>query len=204
MKDRIIFVEKAKWKSIVLTDRELWLSKEKIKSLETFGAAVNHPHQVKVVAYKYPLEKLVKLKFNETSDTVQYEYPMSRGNKVINLKFNDEKQANEFGNYLGEQLQFKKTEFAESKLKPLLLNAFYVLVAIALTYGFGLYFDEADFESSSSSSRRNGGGRAIVRILYNTIGQTGLLIIGGLITLYLIYQLYQRFQHPAKDVVYER
>jgi hypothetical protein len=204
MKNRVINVTETKWKSILLRDDELWLSQDSISNLAKFEEAVNTPHKVKAVVYKYPLEKLVKLKFNESSEIVEYEYPMSAKNRIIKIKFNTSSQANEFGSYLGEQLQFSKTENIENRTKPLLFNSLYVLFGILGTYVLGVYFNDGDFDSSTGGSRKGRSGGAIIRLLYNTIGQTGILILGTIITLFFAYKLFQRYQKPAKNIIYTK
>ena len=90
----------------------------------------------------------------------------------------------------------------EGQLKPLLMNALYLLFVIAATLFLGLMEDTSDLTDSSSRRTRNRG--AFLKMIVDTIGQTGVFIIGALISVYLGYKLYKRYQNPANEIVYSK
>ncbi|MEZ5045143.1 MAG: hypothetical protein R2828_34935 [Saprospiraceae bacterium] len=199
MENQIIQVTEAKWKSILLNETELWLSKDKIKDFQNFERAVRYPGSFKVAGISYSLDKIVGLRFNESSDTVNLEYSNSEKTKKVELKFNDKEQARQFGSYLGEKLGFNRNVTQENRTIPLLKQLLYLIVSIGITAFLGTSVDSEDLNSSGG---RKGG--AILRIIYDTIGQTGILILGSLISIFLAYKLYDRYQNPVNDIIYEK
>lgn len=199
MENQIIQVTEAKWKSILLNETELWLSQDKIKDFQNFERAVRYPGSFKVAGVSYSLDKIMRLRFNELSDTINLEYTSSEKTKKVELKFNDKEQAKQFGNYLGEKLGFNRHVNQENKTTPLLKQLLYLIVVIVITVFLGTSVDSEDVNSSNV---RKGG--ALLRIIYDTIGQTGILILGSLISIFLAYKLYNRYQNPVNDIIYEK
>lgn len=119
-----------------------------------------------------------------------------------NIDFGDTKISNQFGSYLGEKLGFNKSSTQEGQLKPLVLNGLYLLLTVVATFFLGTLDDTSELTDGAGRRSRNRG--ALVKLIVDTVGYTGVFIIGGLISLYLAYQLYKRYQNPSNEIVYSK
>ena len=202
MENQIFEIATTFYKSLVLTNDALWISANKERDLEKFEEAVNKTGMMKS-AFAVPLSSVTSISFNEASEQVKVKY-LDESSKVksLSIGFSDSAHSNQFGNYLGNKLGYTKQVIKETQLKPLLLNAMYLLLAIVTTVALGLIDTPAEMTDNGSSRRRNKG--AFVKLIADTIGQTGVLIIGGLISAYLAYQLYKRYKNPASETVFTK
>ena len=78
----------------------------------------------------------------------------------------------------------------------------YIVIAIAGTIYLATLDDTDDLGESGSRRARSRG--SLLKLIIDTVGQTGVIIIGLLVTSLLMYQLYTRYKQPAKEVVYSR
>ena len=200
MEDHIFEVGAGISKSMVLREDELWFSQDKVNNLEKFEKAVHHTGLLQS-AYRVPLTSIKEVSFNESSESTKIKYINEKGKeKKLNIGFGDTSVSNQFGVHLGEKLGLNRSSNQENQLKPLLLNGFYLLLAVGGTFIFGTMDDTSQI--TESSRRKGSGARAIMKLLVDTVGQTGVFIIGGLISLYLAYQLYARFKNPSNEILY--
>ncbi len=200
MENKIFDLEHGTWKSIVLTADECWLSERRMKSLEKFETAVRKSGLFNK-SECVPLSAITEVSFNEASEYLKVKYrDAKQGQKKLNLGFEDKGQATQFGHFLGEKLSFSKTEKVESQLKPLLLNAFYLIVAVGGTIFLATLEDAS--ELSGGETRRSRGNRAMLRLVVEILGQTGVIIVGSLISAIIAYRLYKRFVNPANEILY--
>lgn len=189
--------------SFTLRENEIWISQNKVRSIEKFEKAVLNTGMLKS-AYSIPLDKVYEVKFNEGDESLLIRYVNEKEkNKKLNIAFDDEPFSNKVGVYLGEKLGFSKQVEVESKIKPLLINGLILLFSIGATVVFGLMEDPGAEVDVDSGSRRNRGGRQLMKFLFETIGQTGVIILGTAISLYLAYQLYQRYKSPTNVITYK-
>ncbi len=191
------------FKSFMFKGDEFWLSSNEVKSAEKFEAAKDRTGIRKSVEI-FESSKIQDISFNESSNTIKLSYFNKKEKlKKLDLKFNDSKQATLYGNYLGEQLAMSKSSIQEQKTKPLLINAGYLVIAVGLTIFLGFIDDASSFEDVGST-RKTKANAALMVFLYNTIGQTGIIIIGTLISLFAAYQLYKRYKNPTNNVLFTK
>ena len=202
MENQIFSIESTFYKSLAIKGDELWLSSNKESDFGTFENGINKTGLMKA-AYAYPLSSITEVSFNEASESIKVRYEDENGKlKKLNIKFGEEELSNQFGEYLGEKLGMTRSQEQERQWKPLLSNLFYLVVAIGGTYAIAMVDDTAEFTEGSSRKSRSRG--AFLKMIVDTIGQTGVIIIGSLISLYLLYRLYTRFKNPANEVVYTK
>lgn len=202
MENQIFGIESTFWKSLAIKDDELWLSQNKVNDLEKFESAIQKTGMLKS-AYSYPLSSISEISFNEASESVKIKYQDEKGKqKKLNIGFGDKGLSNQFGQYLGDKLGMTKSQKQEGQLKPLLLNLLYLVLSIGGTIFLGTMEDTNELTDGGTRRSRNKG--AFLKLIVDTIGQTGVIIIGSLISIYLIYQLYKRFKNPAIEVVYQK
>ncbi len=202
MENQIIAIESTFYKSLAIKGDELWLSTNKESDFGTFENGINKTGIMKA-AYAYPLSSITEVSFNEATESVKLRYEDEKGKlKKLNIKFEDKDFSNEFGAYLGEKLGMTRSQEQERQWKPLLTNLFYLIVAIGGTYAIAMVEDTAELTEGSSRKSQSRG--AILKLIVDTVGQTGVIIIGSLISLFIIYRLYTRFQNPANEVVFQK
>lgn len=190
-------------RSIVVTQDEFWISPSSISNLDKFKAEVENTGMMKK-AYSHKLSFIREINFADASDTVKLKYydEKKTSQKTLTLDFSDKVEANKFSHFLGQKIEFSKSETQENKTKQLLMSLLYLVLTIGGTiFLAGL---EGTDELSNSGSRRTRGKGAFLQMIVDTVGQTGVYIIGGLISLYLAYQMYNRFQSPATEVAYKK
>ncbi len=202
MENQIFTVGAGISKSMVLREDEIWFSQDKVSNLEKFEKAINKTGMLQS-AYKVPLAKINEVSYNEASESAKIKYINDKGKeKKLNIGFGNTDISNQFGKHLGEKLGFTQTSTQEGQLKPLLLNGLYLALAVGGTFLFGMMDDTSQI--TDSSRRKGSGARAIMKLAVDTVGQTGVFIIGGLISLFLAFQLYKRFKNPSNEILYTK
>ena len=202
MENQIFVIENIFWKSLAIKGDEFWLSQDQVSDFEKFEKGIKKTGLMKS-GQAYPLSSIIEISFNEASESVKLKYQNEKGKqKKLNIGFGDKDLSNQFGQFLGEKLGMKKSQKQESQLKPLLLNCLYLIFSIGVT--FVLATIEDTNELTGGGTRRSQSGKAILKLIVDTIGQTGVIIVGSLISLFLIYRLYNRFKNPAYEVLYKR
>jgi len=189
-------------KSILLKENEIWVHTDEVKNLEKFEKDILKTGMMQST-YKIELSSINEISYNEASESAKIKYTNEKGKeKKLNIGFGDTAISNQFGKHLGEKLGLNKSSTQEGQMKPLLLNGLYLALAIGATFLFGMMDDTSQI--TDSSRRKGSGARAIMKLVIDTIGQTGVFIVGGLISLYFAYQLYKRFKNPSNEIVYSK
>ena len=202
MENQIFRVDNTFAKSVVLKENELWIHSENVSSLEKFEKAVNKTGMLQS-AYSILLSSITEVSYNELSEGIKIKYENDKGKeKKLNLNFEDTALSNNFGQFLGDKMEFKKSIQQESQVTPLLLNTLYLLIAVGMTFYVGMMEDTSSL--TDTNTRRGRGMLVIFKMIVDTIGQVGVFIIGGLVSIYLAYQLYKRYKNPSNEILYTR
>lgn len=202
MENQIFSVGAGISKSMVLRENEIWFSQDNVRDLDKFEKAVNKTGMLQS-AYSVPLDAISEVSYNEASESAKIKYTNEKGKeKKLNIGFEDKALSNQFGQYLGSKMNFTKSAKKEGQIKPLLLNLLYLLLTVGGTLFLGLMEDSSTLTENTSG--RNRGKGEFLKMIVDTIGQTGVFIIGGLISAYLAYNLFKRFQNPSNEIVYTK
>ena len=202
MENHIYSVDAHLWKSLVITEDELWVSSSRMKDLEKFEDATLKTGLLKT-AYAHPLSNIYKVSFNEASDNVTIRYKNEKGkDKKMEVDFKDREVSNDFGEFLGDKLGLVRDEKQESQTKQLLYNLLYLLITVGATYFLATIENTDELTSGGSSRSRSRG--AMIKFVVDTLGQKGVIAVGGAIALFLIYKLYKRYTKPAKEVLFSK
>ena len=173
-----------------------------MKNLEKFEEGIQKTGMMKS-SYAYPLSTISEISFNEASESVKIKYQDEKGKeKKFKFGFGDKDLSNQFGQFLGERLNMTKSQKQEGQIKPLLLNALYLIISVGMTIFLATLDDTAELAEGGSRRSRNKG--AFLKLIVDTIGQTGVIILGSLISIYLGYRLFKRFKSPANEIVYQK
>jgi len=202
MENQVITLSGEKYKSLGFTDKRLYLSQKNEKdfaALEKTGQNVGITSEGIYVL----LEKLESIHLNTGDTDIKVKYlDYSKKKKSLTFKFDRVEKSLAFAELLGNKLTLKKEVTQEKQWLPLLKNVGWLTLTVGLTY-FMVGMEDGS-EMDSSGSRKSRGGAAILRIIYNLVGPTGILIIGSLISLAIIWATYNRFKKPEQDIVFTR
>ena len=130
MENHIFRISGSYMESLALRENEIWISQNKVRSIEKFEKAVLNTGMLKH-AYSIPLDKIYEIKFNEGDESLLIRYVNEKGkNKKLDVAFEDEPSSNKVGKYLGEKLGFTQQIKVENKLKPLLINGLLLFLSL--------------------------------------------------------------------------
>jgi len=193
-------------RSIVVTEDSFILSSKKEKSLESILETASKKSFLHG-AEEFPLSSITEIISNESDEKFKLRHLKENGKlKKRTLVFEKTEIANEVAELLGQQARLIRNEKAENKIYPMLGSGFLLAVTAFMT-GMLLFIDDASEldstqEGYSRSARRSRSGGAILKFLYETLGTTGIAILGSTIALGIIYYGYNRWKHPAMDVAW--
>lgn len=203
MENTIIALDGENWKSLLLSEGMLYVSAKKMKDVEQLKQAATGTGFLRS-ATAYPLSNLESLQLNETSPELKFKMLGENGkSESLKIKFDEPAKAIMVGHLIGQQSGLPVEERQEKSLKPLLNKSFYLLLALGFT-GLVLFSDASEIASGEGGSRKSRSGRAILGLLYDTVGQTGLIIIGIIASALIAFNMYRRYKNPAKEWVYQK
>lgn len=206
MNNEIINLKKgATTESLKLNETDLWFSSEPHKSIEKMQSKVeknngkflnNHG----IVAY----DRIIKIQLNEKSEKISLSYPNAKGKEqLIILDFEDTNKAHRIGEFIASKTTLKKKISTESKNMALLKGLLWPVGIVAGTLFIALVDTSYESEGHTRSSRRVNSIMSIIKLLRENIGQIGIIIIGLLITCYLLFKVWKRFSNPVNDITYQ-
>ena len=188
-------------RSIVVLEDSFIISSKKEKSLEDMKVRVGKK-SIMHSAEEFPLSAIAEITSNESSEKFVFRYEKKNGKlKKRTMLFDKSNIANEVAELLANQGAMIRSEKPENKIYPMLGSGFLLSVTILLT-GFMLSIDDASIldstaEGYSRSARRSRSGGALMKFLYETLGHTGIAIVGSAIAFGIIYYGYNRWKNPA-------
>lgn len=152
-----------------------------------------------------PFKSISKIKLNEKSDKIKFNYANTKGkSEDIDLSFDHKEDAMKIGEFIANKTSLKKSIQTESTTKAFLFNVLYILSSIGLTAFLAMSEDlDVDQDSYSRSARRARSGKALINMIHNLIGQTGIILIGIIVTAYFIFKTWNRFKNPANDIIFQ-
>ncbi|MEM6804085.1 MAG: hypothetical protein AAF696_21960 [Bacteroidota bacterium] len=202
MNNQVFKIENQKWKSFMISDTDLHLSSGKEKSVEGFEKTLAKSGLLKSTK-SISLDSIMGISFNEKAENLTLRYQGEKGSKKLKLEMEDEDLSNQLGEYLGQSLGMGREEVVESTWKGMMNNLLYLIISIGGTIFLALMDNPEDLDTDSGS-RKSQRGKAVIKLLHETVGQTGIIIIGTAISLFLAYRIYKRYQEPAKEVSFSR
>lgn len=188
--------------TLMCQDEILWILEKRVSSVDQFILAASKTGMMSSKAEKIPYRKINSVVANTAKDSVQFFFSHANGkDKKKTIEFANQEAAYHFGTHLGTDLSLNKTVATENQTKPILMHLMYLAFTIAGTLVFSMA-DLSDVgEHGSSRSRRNG---ALAKFVVELIGVTGVIIVGSLISLGILYSLYKRYRNPGTEDVYKR
>lgn len=200
MLHQIYHIDAGVWNSILITPDEFWISGNKVKSFEKFEKQVQKTGLMKM-AKAYPLSSVTEVSFNEADGMVKLIYINEKEKKKkLQLDFKEVNRSNEFGHFLGQHIGLYK-QVKKENFRSFLLWRLLPLVLTILFTGYFASIEDTDAWSGTGSSRRKGT-QILIKTIIDTIGTTGVLLLGGAIAAIQVYLIYKRYQNPAMEVCY--
>ncbi len=201
MENQIFSVGAGISKSMVLTGHELWFSQNKVRNMEKFQKEITNEGLL-ASGFKVPLANIHEISYNEASQAAKIKYINEKGKeKKLNINFSNKDLSNQFGQYLGEKLDLFRSSSQEGKIKPLLWNVFILGIAVLMTVLMATMDDSSQLAEVGG---KNAGKAAFLKLIVDTLGQTTVVIIGALISLFLAYKLFKRFTNPSSEILYSK
>ena len=152
-----------------------------------------------------PFSSITQLDYNEKDDeafTIRF---LKNGKqKKQHVQLPNIEMISAVASAVAEVKGFNKDVTQESKTKPLLLNLLGVVAMPLFTWVF--YDIAVDAQQGGhyevSSGRRRGTNQLLVNVV-EAIGPTGILMIGTIALLIMLYVTYRRYNNPASEVLYK-
>ncbi len=192
---------KQTWRSVAIFSNEFHFSSSKLNTQEEFEKNISRPALLRSVV-SVPLSSIKELQFNEVKQELYVWYLNKKGKrKKKTLIFANPTEADDFGQILGEQAGLQKVIQDENKTWPLLANAGGILLT-GMFLLMLLFTPEVFTEVSETGSRRSRGNSAVLKIIYETLGPTVLMLVCVGFIFFFGYRMYQRFKNPAKETHY--
>ena len=197
-------LEEKNWKSLMLTSDRMLVSSKKYADSQTFEEKFGEKSMLES-KYEIPLSSINKLGREENSNVITFHYN-NENNKEASIAYTFEEASSvaEVGDYFTEKLKFKKENIQQSANSAVIFPAIYVLVGILITWFLASQSASGESMASEGGMRKNSGIRMILGNILDKLGSTGIIVVGSLITAYLIYSAYKTYKNPPSDLVYTR
>lgn len=200
MENQIFKIYTSYYKSFIITNDAILLSKNRLKTLEKFEKELQSNGIIKTT-YAYPLSKITAIKFNESSNSVKINYINDKNeDKKLDIEFGDKKLSNRFGHFLGQKMKMTKNQQQESKWKRLLISILWLVFTVGITYYLVTIEDTIELVTNSTGKVKLLA--LIIKLIIDTIGHTGVIIFGTFFSVIIIYRLYRRLKNPADEIEY--
>ena len=184
------------YKSLYVTDRDLQLSSVALSTPEQFLEArtSSRAHQIIV-----PLQDIERITYMQDDSDVTIDFPNDPGGQGgETMEFDRQEDAEEFIRTLSSHLNLNKTEEDEDLYSALYSTAPLFIGALAIFIAT-FFIEEEDV-----MGRRGRKGAAIARLIYGTLGATGVTVLAGIIAAGLGYLVYERVTHRNTVYTYSR
>lgn len=200
MKNKLIHLNEKELKTFAFTETEILFSSKKHDSLESLLASKTKSGMLETFL-TIPVEKLNNIGYNEANESLKFKYLNAKGKqKSRSLDLRDPAIRDQVANDIAEMKGLQKNITEESKTKPLLIN-----LGIAAVTGFftvvmsGAAREMAEGKEIDVSGRRSGI-KQLMLTISDFLGPTGVLIVGGLITVGILYSAYKRYSNPTNEI----
>jgi len=149
------------------------------------------------------IENISQLKYNEKGALLTINHKSDNKDKKFGLSFANSNTRNEIAENISKINGLTKGVTSESKIKPLLINLFFVLIGLMLVVALtGIAYEASNGGEIQEFSGRRSGTKNLLAKIATALGPIGAGIVGGLIVLYLIWRAIKRWQNPANEVIF--
>lgn len=201
MENQIIKLDEKNRKVLGYNDKQIIFSSKNHKSFDTLLDAAKKSGMLETVMV-IPTDMITAVEYNDRSSVLTLRYLKDGKDKKNDVGLSDKAQRDAIAEGIADMRQLQKTVATEVKTKPLIMNALGLLAILFFTWVFrGMALDAEQGEHFVATGRRSG----IKQLFANAveaIGPTGVLIIGILGFLLMVYATYNRYNNPASEIRY--
>ena len=203
MKNRIIRLGGKDLKVFGFNDEQIVFSSKKHETMESLLESTAKSSMLETVK-AIPLSSVSQLDYNDNDESFKIRYLKNGKQKKQTIALPNVEMISAVASAMAEVKGFNKEVTNESKTKPLLLNLLGVVAMPLFTWV--LYDIAVDAQNGGhfevSSGRRRGANQLLVNVV-EAIGPTGILIIGAIALLIMLYVTYRRYNNPASEVLFK-
>lgn len=182
--------------SMLVSEQAIHVSHTSLHNEADFTATLaSDPQLERIIAFS----SITEVEYNDQDlNDLILTHPPILGDDTTVLGFESEREAEHFRKDLISRLNLSiASQEEESAMSILFSYAIPVVVCLGL-FAFFMTVDPSEVEG-----RRGRKGAAILRLIYGTIGQTGLLVIIGLATAFFGYTLFNRLSNRGTIITYK-
>ncbi|MEO1260475.1 MAG: hypothetical protein AAFZ15_16890 [Bacteroidota bacterium] len=203
MKNQTFRLDEENRKTIGFNDDHIIISSKKHQDFESLLASQKKSGLMESVK-TIPIKSIQKLRYNNKEDLFSIHYNNEKGKtKKDQIKLADSSLKIPFIEAISELKGFQKEEVSESKTQPLLINIGITLLAVAFTWiARGMAIDAMHGEHYQATGRKSGLKNLMAGAI-ESLGPTWTVVIGAIITIYLAYRAYNRYQNPGTVITYQ-
>ena len=194
MTNHVYTIDSKPYYRLVYTDRELLITSKKTDLPAEVQAAVEKGGMMSSNR-RIALSDVTALEANTSSSSVKIRYRKEGKKKSQSVDFSEDETALSFS-----EAQGARHEEQEGIIGQLMATAVPVLLAGGL-FALVASLDGSE-DLSGTSGRRSRGFMAIIRLGFDFIGKTGMLLLCGLILAVTLYLLVDRLRNPATNVAF--
>lgn len=141
--------------------------------------------------------------FNENEETFRITFDKKGKDKKVHFQLQDVNSRDAVLSEIASITGFSKTVQSESQTQPLLLNLLgVVLIPLGTWLMRGVAIDAQNGGHFETSGGRRSGLKQLFINLVESIGPTGVTIIGVIGFFYMAYITYKRYSNPASETVF--
>ena len=199
MTNHVYTIDSKPYYRLVYTDRELLITSKKTDLPAEVQAAVEKGGMMSSNR-RIALSDVTALEANTSSSSVKIRYRKEGKKKSQSVDFSEDETALSFSEALAGTLGLPRHEEQEGIIGQLMATAVPVLLAGGL-FALVASLDGSE-DLSGTSGRRSRGFMAIIRLGFDFIGKTGMLLLCGLILAVTLYLLVDRLRNPATNVAF--
>jgi hypothetical protein len=197
MTNRLFAVSGNKISSLLIDDDSLKFSSSKFTSADEFREGWNKKISLSTKT-EVKFDKIKSVRKEENDEDIMIKYKTVVGvTGECEFKFENQSDNYVFFDYLQKVQLYQKVNEKLSPFKA--IKGFLTGLGITIAIIVFCYFHALDMANGTAEESHSGKGRMLNKIV-EILGDKGVLIVGGAITAYLIYQIYKRYKNPPNMV----
>ena len=202
MKNQIIKTPTKGKEYFGFTDTDIVVSGKKHDSMDSLLNSIGTKSILEPTTH-IKIDNISQIKYNEKGALLTINHKLDNKEKKYGLSFGNANTRNEIAENISHIKGLTKSITSESKIKPLLINLFFVLIGLMLAVALtGIAYEASNGGEIQEFSGRRSGAKNLLAKIATSLGPIGAGIVGGLIVLYLIWRAIKRWQNPANEVIF--
>ena len=183
------------------TDSDIIVSSKRHNDISSLAGSLEKKGMLETI-HHIPIDSISTIKYNENNSRVAIQHDISSKQRKFKITFDSTETRNAIANEIGQIRGLSKSFTAENKFIPLLLNIFFILIAILIATALtGIAYESANGGEIQEFTGRRSGIKNLLAKIASAIGPIGVGIIGGLAVLFFVWRAIKRWKNPANDIL---